>query len=256
MQLGIMFLGASHLVGLLQRFLVAAVAEGVDLRLYTVEDVNPWHAVAVAGLAEVLHGPRFTDPILGDYLVEECQRRAVSIVIPNMDGATVGLAKAAARLRQASILPVVSSLEVCETFADKRRAEDYFRRHGFPTPSGVRYPLLAKPRFGASSRGQVLLQDSEDRRFWESRNRAEDYVIQPFVEGPEYSIDAYISGTGRCLGIIPRRRIVVSGGEVMVTQTERNPPIEELAGRLLSEPGWRGPVNLQMIRWSGWAYAA
>src|SRR5206468_4208573 len=50
----VLFLGASRLVGLLQRFHAAAEVESVDLRILSVEDASAWHAIAVSGLAETV----------------------------------------------------------------------------------------------------------------------------------------------------------------------------------------------------------
>jgi len=52
-RINILFLGASRLVGLLERFTAAGDREGVKLSFCSVEDHSPWHAIGAAGIARI-----------------------------------------------------------------------------------------------------------------------------------------------------------------------------------------------------------
>jgi carbamoyl-phosphate synthase large subunit len=243
----ILFLGASRLVGLMERFHTAAAVEGVRAELISLDDASPWHPIQVAGVAQVIPGPQFLSPEFERFLVSLVREMRIQAVLPSIDPATIALAAAHSALADAGALAVVSSYALCKTMADKVLADEFFTRHALPVPDQLTFPLVAKPRGGSSSRGHIVFRDKEELEFWRARNDCSNYIIQAFIMGTEYSVDAFISADGHCLGAIPRQRIVTSGGEVMVTCTEQNKPVEELALRLLSLPGWFGPLNVQIM---------
>jgi carbamoyl-phosphate synthase large subunit len=243
----VLFMGASRLVGLAERFFEAAERLGIHLELFSLEDDKPWHAIGAAGLARVLPAPPFSDSEFADYLLEACHRHKVDVIIPCIDRATTALASNADRFRKAGILPVVSSLEVCEAMADKLQADRAFRSLDLRVPSGQSFPLLAKPRFGASSRDITVFQDQDEYDFWRQRHVLEDYIVQPFVVGTEYSLDAYVDAEANLVGVVSRIRHVVAAGEAMVTETRRYPAAEAMVERLISWSRWHGPLTVQVI---------
>ena len=246
--LRILFLGASRLVALLDRFRAAADAEGVDLELASIEDDSAWHAIGASGLARIQPGPRFDDPAFVPFLLSEAQGAAIDIVIPVVDAAIAPVAHARRDLEGIGAMAMVSGEELCARMRDKVASEEFFREHGFPVPSGNGWPRLAKPRLGSSSRGHIVLRDAEELSFWRERHPAEEYIVQPLLNGTEYSVDGFVSADGRVLGAVSRARVVVAAGEVMVTRTEHNGPVLEIASRVLNLPGWRGPINIQIMQ--------
>ena len=51
------------------------------------------------------------------------------------------------------------------------------------------WPLIAKPRWGRSSEGQVNIPDAGALRFWGERLAEQDYVVQPFHAGDVLVVD-------------------------------------------------------------------
>lgn len=243
----LLFMGASRLVGLLERFSAAAQSLEVGLEMFSLEDNKPWHAIGAAGLAKIVPAPKFDAEDFEDFLLHTITRHRIDIVIPNVDPATIALSKAAERVRVNGALPICSSFEVCKAMADKHEAEKVFLSLNLPVPDGVDFPLIAKPRFGASSRNMAILRNQAELECWKKFNKVEDFIVQPFVSGKEYTLDAYVSGTGQTLGLVSRVRVVVSGGESMVTQIERNEGAIALTKKLLQWGTWHGPVTVQVI---------
>lgn len=246
----ILFLGASRLVGLLERFQKTARELGVTLEMYTFEDERPWHAVGAVGLAKVIPAPRFTSNEFGTFITQFAKAEAIDIVIPNIDRATISLSKVATTLAESGVSVICSSDEVCEKMGDKKLADEVFSGLKLPVPGNKTFPLLAKPRAGASSRGIVRFDDEEEFLFWASRHTQSEYVVQEFIAGTEYSLDAYVAGSGQILGIVCRTRDVVAEGEVMVSCTRHMEEAEEITARLLSWGKWRGPLTVQVMHCS------
>lgn len=245
----ILFMGASRLVDMLKRFHRAARDLRIPLTIFSMENDAARHAVGIAGVAEILTGPKFNSPEFGPWMLDTVRMFQIDIVIPNIDSATVTLSTMAPALRDIGVLPVVSHPEICRIMADKARADRLFRALSLPVPPDDRFPLLAKPRFGSASRGLVKLHDYDEFAFWKTRNNSDDFVIQGLIPGREYSIDAYVDHKGRTLGIVPRERLAVSGGEVMVTETAEHVGGTVIVEKLLAgtHGSWFGPLTVQVM---------
>ncbi|MDX2017434.1 MAG: ATP-grasp domain-containing protein [Planctomycetota bacterium] len=241
--LKLVFLGAGKRLSLLERFLDAARAENVRLSLICVEaqDRPP-----VASVAKIVRGPKFSSPEFAPHLTELVAREGAHAVIPTMDAACTALSACARALPCAAI---VSDHALCAAMEDKVASDEFFRSHGLPVPtlSPGAYPRIAKSRRGFGSRDQAVLETAEDEAAFFARRARDGYIVQPFLRGREFTVDAYVDRGGRALGALSRLRIEVSAGEVDVSETLRRPAILALTRRVLALPGWRGPITLQFI---------
>lgn len=245
----ILFLGASRLVGLLERFEAAGAAEGVLPTFSSIEDDSPWHAIAAARLARTVPGPRFLSDEFPGFLRSFVLSEGIQIVIPSVDSATVALARIRDELAQMGVLAVVSDESLCVTMHDKHLAESWFQARHLPVPTVTHrsWPRLTKPRFGSASRDITIFHDPVDFDRWTQNHCAADFLVQDFIRGVEYSIDAYVNNDGAVQGMVSRVRSVVSGGEAMVTVTQHNERVASVVLEALRYPGWRGPLVFQAI---------
>jgi carbamoyl-phosphate synthase large subunit len=250
----LLFLGASSAVGLFERFLAAASSLHVDLQMYCFDESQPWHAGGVAGLVHMIVAPKPEEATYCEFLTEFVRQHAIDVVLPGTDQATVALSKINDVLRRSGTLPLCASETVCLTMNDKRQSDLLFRSLGLRVPSGQRFPLLAKPRFGAGSRGIITIQNADELLLWRRENQTVDYLLQPYIYGVEYSVDAYVDGGGILLGAVSRIRLSVSGGEVTSTCTHWNASVIEMADKLLRWGDWHGPLTVQVIFDGRFAY--
>lgn len=105
--------------------------------------------------------------------------------------------------------------------------------------------VVVKERHGAGSRGLSL--DLAPGAATVAAEALAEPVFQPFVAGPEVSIDAYRARDGRLLGMVVRSRDVVVGGESQVTTTVDPQPYQELTESALTALGLTGHAVLQAI---------
>lgn len=245
MSLRVLFLGAGKRLSLLEAFQRAAQAEGVALQLHAAETRRQ---VPIAALARIHPAPGFRDASFAAWLVRTVQALRIDLVVPNMDAATVALSAVRDDLGRAGCWAVVSSPELCVAMEDKAAAEQWFRRRGLRVPPRSGWPRILKRRLGFGSRGQVVVRDPDERdRFLATVDDPLAYLEQDFLEGPEYSVDAYVDRRGRLVGAMPRQRLSVVDGEVDESVSRRHPEIERVAGVLFAEPGWAGPLTAQFI---------
>lgn len=241
--MNVLLLGGGKRLSLLQHFQIAAAAENINLKLFSIE---LYERVAIASVAKVLQGPRFDSPDFAEFLCGIVEAENIDVVIPLMDSATVAASAIDAELwSMAKCIVVVSDHDLCRTMEDKLLADDWFRAHDIPVPSSkYRYPAIYKPRRGYGSRGIVIAHDKYEDTW---HRKPEWYFYQPLVTGVEYTVDAYVAQDGRLLSMLSRQRVEVINGEVTHSRTHRHEGILALTKRILAHPGWRGPITLQFI---------
>ena len=197
------------------------------------------------------HMPRLSDSALGE-LIEGCRTRGISIILPTRDGELDFWSRHRETFLEAGIEIIVSSPEAVERCLDKLKFSRFGCDFGFPIiPSAVtpdefgNVPLVVKERYGAGSRGLGL--DMTYQQAIEHAITLDEPIFQPYVMGPEISIDGWLSKRGQVVGVVLRRRDRVVAGESQVTTTFRDARLEAQAIEILSATGLRGPVVLQAI---------
>lgn len=115
------------------------------------------------------------------------------------------------------------------------------------SPQFLSFPVIAKPRKGSASKGIVIahsLQEWDNLALFHA-----DYIIQEYIANrEEFTVDCYARvSDGDILCVSPRRRLEVSGGEVVSTVTVDNPEVAKLASITLSRLDLRGAVTVQVL---------
>jgi carbamoyl-phosphate synthase large subunit len=246
--LRILFLGAGKRLSLLELFLAAGKSENVDLELHAVEFSE---RVPIASIASIHVGPGFNNPIFNDWLIDLSARVQADIVIPNMDSATIALAQAKSKIEATGAWAVVSDMGLCKAMYDKQESEDWFLRHSMPVPGRTCWPRILKKRFGFGSHDQMMIRDENERSAFLLSHNLSEYIEQNFIEGPEYTVDAYVARDGGLVAAMSRKRLKVLDGEVEESISEYHPRILAFTEKLFSFPGWQGPLTVQFIDGSG-----
>jgi hypothetical protein len=103
--------------------------------------------------------------------------------------------------------------------------------------------ICVKPKFGRGSRSVIMVEDPELKISYQNLNT---FVVQPFIDGEEYTVDCFNpAGCPKPL-IIPRRRFsansVSTSGQVVKSNT-----IFEIVKKLISIFNLSGIFNVQGI---------
>lgn len=195
--------------------------------------------------------PRTTDEAIDD-IVQGCRERGITAVLPTRDGELIFWAQHAAAFRAAGVEVIVSAPDGVQRCIDKLEFSHFGRREELPFIPSALFPddLLAdryvvKERFGAGSRSIGINLDRVSA-IDHARNLAQP-IFQPYVEGVEISIDAWLDRHHQVKGLVMRRREKVVNGESQVTTTFRDVGLEAEATRVLERLSLRGPVVLQAM---------
>ncbi len=191
------------------------------------------------------------------YLV---RAHAVSLVVPTVDLDLGLLAQHKPQFEELGCRVLVSDPDVIDTCQDKRRTFGFLTKNGFGTPAtmSVRQALAADQRGeltwpcflkrwdGYASRDNAVVHDPGELRFY--ARRIPNALCQEFLEGTEYTCDAYIDFDLKVRCVVPRRRLETRAGEVSKGQVVKDPEIMGQAKRVveLLEAG-PGVITIQLF---------
>lgn len=116
------------------------------------------------------------------------------------------------------------------------------------------FPLIAKPLKGVSSRGLILITNESDLNSFTKQHQQEEYIVQEFIKGEEYTIDTYSDYKGNFYGGMVRRRIETKAGISTKGVTIDDHLLIPLCKKFLELIEYKGAANLQFIVRDGIAY--
>lgn len=185
-------------------------------------------------------------------IINQCRLRSISLILPTRDGELEFWSLNREVLVEHGINVIVSPQRSIERCRDKLKFADECRSLGLLAIPAAITPeqfsekkLVVKERFGSGSVG-IGLNLSYEQALEHART-LEQPIFQPFIEGREISVDAWISKSGRVGGVVLRHRDRVIAGESQITTTFRDVAMEEQASEFVARLDLYGPVVLQAI---------
>lgn len=248
----ILFTSIGRRVELVQAFRSAGNDLPVRVELWGA-DITPT-APALAFCDRTVIVPRISSPDYLPQLLETCKRNDIQVLIPTIDTDLLLLSKHKEEFRKIGTIVLVSAPEKISLCRDKRLTDAYFRSLGLHAPESVDqieqycggYPAFIKPIDGSSSIGANRADSFEELAA--HAEQLEEYIIQPFVSGTEYTVDIFCDFCGNPIYITPRIRVGVRSGEVLKTKIHHVERIVEEMLILIQDYQPCGPITVQLIR--------
>ncbi|WP_334149072.1 ATP-grasp domain-containing protein [Microbacterium sp.] len=181
------------------------------------------------------------------------QEDSLDLVISTVDVELVALASHREELAPAVLAaPSAETLHAALdklTLAERCEPTGYAPRTVLAGPDAEavdwEFPVFAKPRQGAGSRGIRLVPD---RAALEALPLDEGLIVQDFLPGEEYSVDVIADAQGNVVAAVPRTRARVDSGVAIAGRTLRDPELEKTAASLAQAIGLVGVANVQLRR--------
>lgn len=181
-----------------------------------------------------------------------CLARNIRVIFPTRDGELNFWAGNKALFAKSGIHIIVSPSDSVYRCLDKL----VFAKTGInealpfiPTSSNPQDlsegPYVVKERFGAGSRMIGLNLNLNDAL--KHGQKLAVPIFQPYIEGKEVSVDAWLDNEYKVKGLIMRTRDWVKNGESQITTTFRDEHVEVIARKVLEKLKLCGPVVMQII---------
>jgi len=238
----------SKKIPLLKAVRNACKKTGTSVKLYGA-DVNPEciGRYFVDEFWEMPNSSIISFEIVADY----CLKNKIKAIIPTRDGELQFWAKEKSRFSSVGINVMVSNLETVNYCIDKLefyKKLDSLRFPAIQTSENSNLNIesfVLKERYGAGSI-KIGINISKQEAEKQAKSLLNP-IFQPFIDGEELSIDAYIDKIGAVKGIIIRKRDLIINGESQITTTIENAELEKLCKNILEIKGFYGHVVMQVI---------
>ena len=248
----ILFTSVGRRVELMQAFKSAAADLGVDLTIIGADITESAPALYFCDETQIVC--RIRDKEYIPQLLSICEKENVDCLIPTIDTDLLLLAENKKKFEEIGTKVLISAVEKVKLCRDKRFTADYFHSIGLKSPKPVDdveqycmgYPAFIKPKDGSSSVDAYKVTNEKDLRTYASK--IEDYIIQPFVSGREFTIDIFCDYEGNPVYITPRERLAVRAGEVLKTQICQDDIMISEMKTLIADYKPCGQITVQLIQ--------
>lgn len=251
-EMHILFTGTGRRIELLQAFRQASLRLGVNLKMYSADMAGDAPGAAFCDYTRKICAMRDKDYI--PQLLEICRKDKIDLLIPTIDTDLIVLSENKERFETIGTRVLISNPDKIALCRDKNNTYDFFKSCGLSAPKPTNdyrkytgpYPCFIKPKDGSSSINAFKVE--QERELVTYADKIGDYIIQPFIDGTEYTIDIFCDFEGNPVYIVPRERIAVRSGEVLKTRIELDERMIEEARQLIQNFHPCGPITVQLIR--------
>ena len=248
----ILFTGVGRRIELLQSFRNAALVLNKELRIYGADMAGTAPALAYCDFTRKVVAMK--DPRYIDNLLSICADDHIDLLIPTIDTDLLVLSENQKKFEAIGTKVMISAPDKIRICRDKNNTSQFFVDCGLHAPMPVNdwkeyksgYPAFIKPKDGSSSINAFKVENQEELEVY--AGQVEDYIVQPFVSGHEYTIDIFCDWEGEPISIVPRERLQVRAGEVLKTQICMDKTMIEESKALCKAFKPCGPMTVQLIR--------
>lgn len=258
----VLFTSVGRRVELVQAFKKAAHELEIDLTIIGADIAEDAPALFFCDETQIVH--RIKDERYIPQLLSICEKEQVDCLIPTIDTDLLLLAENKDRFEAIGTKVLISAVDKVKLCRDKNYTSDYFISLGLKAASSVNnvddfeemlqngeisFPVFIKPKDGSSSINAYKVENLEELKFY--ADKIEDYIIQPFISGREFTIDIFGDYQGNPVYITPRERLAVRSGEVLKTRiTQDDTMIAEMM-TLIADYKPCGQITVQLIQDAG-----
>ena len=248
----LLFTGVGRRIELLQVFREAALVLNKEIKIYGADMAGTAPALAYCDYVRKVVAMKAPDYI--DNLLDICKKDKIDLVVPTIDTDLLVLSENLERFEQIGTKVMISAPDKIRICRDKNNTSQFFVDCGLPAPMPVNdwkeykagYPAFIKPKDGSSSINAFKVENKEELEVY--AGQIEDYIVQPFISGREYTIDIFCDWNGEPICIVPRERMQVRAGEVLKTQIYMDQTMIDEAKALCKAFKPCGPMTVQLIR--------
>lgn len=248
----ILFTGVGRRIELLQAFRNAALVLNKELKIYGADMAGTAPALAYCDYTRKVVSMKDAEYIQN--LVDICAADHIDLLIPTIDTDLLVLSENQERFAAIGTKVMISAPDKIRICRDKNNTSQFFVDCGLHAPMPVNdwqeykagYPAFIKPKDGSSSINAYRVDSVEELEVY--AGQVEDYIVQPFVDGREYTIDIFCDWHGEPISIVPRERLQVRAGEVLKTRICMDEKMIEEAKELCKAFKPCGPMTVQLIR--------
>lgn len=219
-------------------------------------DIEKYRASAIVSEKHFVV-PRSESKEYFPFLERIIKENEINIILSTRDEELEVLSKNKSYFNDLGCYVLVSDATSIELCRDKYKLNKFFSENDIPHPKtylfeelkdkkDIQYPIICKPKSGKGGIGIHIVSQYESILFL--IKDMSKYLFQEFINGDhEYTIDVLNDLEGNVLSVIPRKRVVIKGGESIISITEKNNDLMSYAKKISEKIGFIGHINIQCI---------
>ena len=243
----ILFLAPNWRVSLLRLF-----KKSIPDKIFMVGADSDSHSAGLNFVDQKYVIPRFSEQECFEQIRVICGKENIHTILPMTNKAILFMDKNREWFDRGDLALYLADHSAIHACNDKRRLADFFEKNNIASPDLINpekpfpgFSLIAKEACGEGGKNCFKIENQTDLDFYSKK--LPNHVFQRFIQGREFSIDWFSDKNGFPVLIVPRERLVIRGGEVMVSRIELSSDIIESAKKVGTLLRLRGPANLQGI---------
>lgn len=245
------------------KILLTAIGRRIQLIKYlqrgcSVIGVDSGELVAAKKFAGKFYSvPKISNSLYIESLLKICEEEHIDLLIPLYEKGFALLCAYRDKFNKIGTSLLLSDLEVINTFNDKYKTYEFFKKNNINTPEtylkenipcnyeSLNFTLIIKPIDGMGSSNVFKVKNEKELSFFV--DYIENPIIQEYIEGTEYTIDVLCDFNGKVISAVPRERLEVRSGEVSKSRTVKDYKIIDAVLDLCSKTKFVGPITIQCI---------
>jgi carbamoyl-phosphate synthase large subunit len=213
----------------------------VDAKPATIPS-SRWHVIPMAS------APEFVGDLGG-----LCRSLQVDVLVPGVDEELLPISRARATFSGEVMSPPEAFVA---THLDKLESSRALASAGVRVPETewlprrerVGFPCVVKPQRGRGSRDVAIMRSVDELRahLVHCRRPAEDFIVQQYLEGQEYTVTVVADRTGGLRAVVPVK-VARKKGITLRAVTDHNDAVIAACVRIHEASAASGCFNVQMI---------
>lgn len=206
--------------------------------------------------------PPANNPKAIEEVLKICKMENIHLFVPIFDLWLPTLSEHAEMFNEIDTFILISKPKTIYTCFDKYETHLFLKENNIPTPrtftldeaiekienDEIEFPIFIKPRKGGRASINALKINSKEE-FYHYIKNSENWVIQEYIDGVEYTVDCLNTLDGkRCLGAVVRKRIETKGGLSVKSEIIYDKELMNYAIKIGKKLEIVGPYNIQCFR--------
>jgi carbamoyl-phosphate synthase large subunit len=196
--------------------------------------------------------PLVNDPEYLPTIQDIIEKENINLIIPTIDQELMLWAENKDHFEQKGVHVSISPPETIQICNDKWLTCQVFKGTQFPFPEtylpamltyNMKYPLFIKPRDGRGSVHAYRVNNKKELDFF--LEYVPNPLVQDYLDGKEFTVDAFYSRDHRLISLVPRYRLVIRSGVSDRGRTFKHPEITRLITEMGKMLKFNGAVNVQ-----------
>ncbi|WP_339102060.1 ATP-grasp domain-containing protein [Candidatus Enterococcus clewellii] len=213
--------------------------------------------------------PKITE---GNYIKEIlsiCKKESISLILTLIDPEISLISENKQLFEAIGCKILISPKEVVDRCLDKLAMFNHLDSLGIRTPrtydsfqsvsndlkkNKVTFPLFVKPRMGSASLGISIIESEKVLADVFTDNK-ELTIVQEFMDGNEYGVDAYIDLlSGELISLFIKKKIKMRAGETDKSVSIRNVELENFIIDFIEKSDYKGVIDIDVFEKDGFYY--